>query len=95
MIFELLVVLDGTGSVYDDIGWYLLVLPGIRWYRVSKGLVCLYILEKKWRFGRVLPMPDTQTDRQTTEYRATQLVYNIKLSHAIFECLQVPIKGQN
>ena len=23
-----------------------LVLLGIRWYRVSKGLVCLYILEK-------------------------------------------------
>ena len=64
MIFELLVVLDGTGSVYDDIGWYLLVLPGIRWYRVSKGLVCLYIYWKKWRFGRVLPMPDTQTQRQ-------------------------------
>ena len=39
---------------------------------------------KKWRFGRVLPIPDTQTDRQTTEYRATQLVSSIKhkLSHA-------------
>ena len=31
-------------------------------------------IEKKWRFGRVLPMPYTLTDRQTTEYRATQLV---------------------
>ena len=43
-------VLDGTGSEYDNTGWYLvsikLVLLDIRWYRVSKGLVCLYILEK-------------------------------------------------
>ena len=44
-------VLDGTGPVYDGTGWYLLdqyklVLLGIRRYRVSKGLVCLYILEK-------------------------------------------------
>ena len=33
----------------------------------------------------MLPMPDTQTDRQTSEYRATQLVSSIKfkLSHAI------------
>ena len=33
----------------------------------------------------MLPMPDTQTDRQTTEDRATQLLYSIqfKLSHAI------------
>ena len=36
---------------------------------------------KKWRFGQVLLMPD----RQTTEDRATQLLYSIqfKLSHAI------------
>ena len=26
------------------LGQYMLVLLGIRWYRVSKGLVCLYIL---------------------------------------------------
>ena len=47
--------LDGTRPVYGDTitGWYLvalgqymLVLLGIRWYRVSKGLVCLYIVEK-------------------------------------------------
>ena len=76
-------VLDGTGSVYDDTGWYLV---SISWYCLvfggrgsAKGLyACIYW--KKWRFGRVLPMPD----RQTTEYRATQLVYSIKLklSHA-------------
>ena len=28
------------------LGQYKLVLLGIRWYMVSKGLVCLYILEK-------------------------------------------------
>ena len=68
--------------VHDSLvfGQYKFVLLGIRWFRFSKGLLCLYILGK-WRFGRVTPMPDTQT----TEYRATQLVYNIKfkVSHAI------------
>ena len=43
-------VLDGIGSLYDNTGWYLvsikLVLLDIRWYRVSKGLLCLDILEK-------------------------------------------------
>ena len=46
-------VLDGTGPVYGDTGWFLvvlrqykLVLLGIRWYRFSKGLLCLYILIK-------------------------------------------------
>ena len=46
----------------------------------SKGLyACIYW--KKWRFGRVTPMPHWQT----TEDRATQLLYSIqfKLSHAI------------
>ena len=81
-------VLDGTGSVYDDTGWYLV---SISWYCLilggtwsAKGLyACIYW--KKWRFGRVLPMPDTLTHSQTTEYRATQLVSSIKhkLSHAI------------
>ena len=52
------------------LGQYKLVLFGIRWYRVFKGLVCLYVLEKKWRFGRVTLMPHSQT----TEYNATQLV---------------------
>ena len=44
---------DGAGTVCGDTGRYLvvlgqykLVLLGIRWYMVSKGLVCLYILEK-------------------------------------------------
>ena len=49
------------------------------WYRVSKGLVCLYILEKVEIWWGV-------TDpSQTTECSATQLVSSIKfkLSHAI------------
>ena len=81
-------VLDGTGPLYDNTGWYLvsikLVLLDIRWYRVSKGLVCLYILEKVQTWSGVTDA--SQTDRQTTEYRATQLLYSIqfKLSHAIY-----------
>ena len=77
-------VLGGTGSVYDDTGWYLV---SISWYCLVLGgtwsakgsYACIYW--KKWRFGRVSPMPD----RQTTEYRATQLVQSIKLklSHAM------------
>ena len=85
-------VLDGTGSVYDDTGWdlgsiswYCLVLGGI-WS--AKGLyACIYW--KKWRFGRVLPIPDTLTHSQT-ENRATQLVSSIKhkLSHAMSQSAQ-------
>ena len=85
-------VLDGTGSVYDDTGWYLV---SISWYCLilggtwsAEGLyACIYW--KKWRFGQVTPIPDTLTHSlthsQTTEYRATQVVYsiNFKLSHAI------------
>ena len=67
---ELQVVLDGTGSVYDNTGWYLV---SISWYCLilggtwsAKGLyACIYW--KKWRFGRVLPMPDTLTHRQKIE----------------------------
>ena len=63
---ELYVVLDGTGSVYDNTGWYLV---SIGWYCLvlggtgsAKGLnACIFW--KKWRFGRVTPMPDTHTDR--------------------------------
>ena len=44
---------DGTGSVEVGTGWYLvelgqynLVLLCIKWYWVSIGLLCLYILQK-------------------------------------------------
>ena len=46
-------VVDGIGSVYGDTGWYLvvlgqymLVLVGIRCYRVSIELLCLHILKQ-------------------------------------------------
>ena len=75
---------DGPGGpggqvvqVVPMVSQYCLVLSCIR---SAKGLYsCIYW--KKWRFGQVSPMPD----RQTTEYRATQLVSCIKhkLSHAI------------
>ena len=53
-------VLGGTGSVEAGTGWYLVVLcqygaalvgtlwylVSIKWYWVSKGLLCLYILKK-------------------------------------------------
>ena len=45
-------ILCGTGSVWGGAGWYLvvlgqyeLVLLGIKWYWVSIGLLCLYILK--------------------------------------------------
>ena len=50
---QCMTILAGTWSVKDGTG------TDIRWYKVSKGLVCLYILEN-WRFGRVTPMPDRQ-----------------------------------
>ena len=76
-------VLEGTGSVYDDNGWYLV---SISWYCLILGGTCsakgfyACIYWKKWRFDRVTPMPH----RQTSEYRATQLLSSIKhkLSHA-------------
>ena len=47
------VVFGGTGSVWGSTGWYLvilghynMVLCGIKWYWVNKGLLCLYILKK-------------------------------------------------
>ena len=63
---------------------YKLVLLDIRWYMVSKGLVCLYILEKVEIWSGVTNA--SHTDRDPSEYRATQLVSSIKhkLSHAIF-----------
>ena len=46
-------VFGGTGSVWGSTGCYLvilgqynLVLFGIKWYWVKKGLLCLYILKK-------------------------------------------------
>ena len=67
-------------TVYLVLGQFKLVLFGFRRYRVSRGLVCLYTLEKVKIWSG-----DTMPDIQTTEYSATQLVHSIKirLSHAI------------
>ena len=71
-------VFGGTGSVWGSTGWYLvilgqynLVLFGIKWYWVNKGLLCLYILKKI--NGDVNRPTDQPTDRPTDqqgEYRA-------------------------
>ena len=46
-------IYDGTESVEGGTGWYLvvlgqynLVLLGIKWYWISIGFLCLYILKK-------------------------------------------------
>ena len=64
-------------------GQYKLVLLDIRWYLVSKGLVCLYILEKVEIWSGVT---DAWHTHSHTEDSATQLLSSIKhkLSHAIF-----------
>ena len=60
-------VFGGTGSVWGSTGWYLvilgqfnLVLFGIKWYWVIKGLLCLYILKKL-----MVTSTDQPTDRPT------------------------------
>ena len=74
-----LLIYDGTGSVWGGTGWYLVVLGqygvvlvgtwwymvllGIKWYWVSKVLLCLYILKKKLRFGRVSLIHHRHTHR--------------------------------
>ena len=61
-------VFGGTGSVGGSTGWYLvilghynMVLCGIKWYWVNKGLLCLYILKKI--NGDVDRPTDQPTDR--------------------------------
>ena len=63
-----MVVLDGTGSVYDDTGWYLV---SISWYclalggtGLAKGLYAC-IGWKKGRFGQLTPIPHTLTHSLT------------------------------
>ena len=64
-------VWGGTGRYLMVLGQYNLVLLGIKWCWFSKGLFWLYIL-KKWRFGRVSPIPHRLTERQTRKNSATQ-----------------------
>ena len=68
------VVFGGTGSVWGSTGWYLvilghynLVLCGIKWYWVNKGLLCLYILKK---INGDVDRPTDQPTDQQGEYRA-------------------------
>ena len=69
-------VLDGFGSVYDDTGWdlvriswYCLILGGTQVQGQQRACMPVYI-GKKWRFGRVLPMPDIHTDNRIKGYSA-------------------------
>ena len=56
------------------LGQYKLILLGIMWYRVTIGLICLYILVKVdiWSGDTDASHTHTQTDNRI--YRATQLV---------------------
>ena len=74
-------IYDGTESVEGGTGWYLVVLGqynlvmlGIRWYWVSRGLLCLYILKKVEIWLGV-----TIAGRQTRKDRATQLLHHGRL----------------
>ena len=60
-------IISGTWWYWVSIWWYWLVLDqyklvlfDIRWYRVSKGLVCLYILEKVEIWSGVTDASHTQ-----------------------------------
>ena len=75
-------VLGGSGWYLVVQGQFVVVLVGTWWYWFSITQYCLVlscigsvkyacIYWTKWRFSRMLPMPDIS---QTTEYRATQLV---------------------
>ena len=69
-------VFDDTGSVWGDtvctlvvLGQYSLVLIGIEWYCVNKGLLCLYILKKLMVTSTDRPT-DQPTDRVNIEQSA-------------------------
>ena len=66
-------VFDDTASVWGDtvcnlvvLGQYNLVLIGIEWYWVNKGLLCLYILTK---------LMMTSTDQQTNRANIGQSAF--------------------
>ena len=77
-------ILSGTWWYWVSKNWHCLdqAVLGITWYRVSIGLVCLYIFEKVEIWSGVTDASHTHS--QTTEYIATQLFQSIKfkLSHA-------------
>ena len=72
-------VLGGTGSLCFVTGWYLvvlgqynLVLLGIKWNWVSKGLLCLYILKNMEIWLDVTTAGRQTNKRRTRKDRATQ-----------------------
>ena len=83
----------GTRSVYDDTDWYLVVrvlyklaLLGIRWYGVSIGMP-VYI-EKKWIFGRVIPIPDWLTQQNIgllslSKFKLSRAISRVGIASAI------------
>ena len=78
-------VLGGTESVWSGTGWHLvvlgqynLVLLGVKWYWVSIGLSCLYILKNMEILSDV-----TIAGRQTRKERASQPLDHERLRWAI------------
>ena len=70
-------VFGGTGSVWGTTGWYLvilvqykLVLFGIKWNLVKKGLLCLYILKKL-----MVTSTDQSTNRPTDRVNIEQSAF--------------------
>ena len=63
-------VLGGTGWYLVVLGQYNLVLLVIKWYWVSIGLLCLYLLKKVEIWTGVTIVG--QTNKQTSKDRATQ-----------------------
>ena len=69
---------DCTGWYWGSTGWLLVVLRqyeavlvGIKWYWVSYGLLCLYILTKAEIWKGVTIAGRTTNDKQTTKDRAS------------------------
>ena len=60
------------GRYWLVLGQYNLVLLGIKWYWVSIGLLCLYILKNTEIWLGVTIAGRTTNDKQTRKDRATQ-----------------------
>ena len=72
----------GNGSVWGDtgcnlvvLGQYNLILIGIEWYWVNKGLLCLYILKKIMVTSTDQPT-DQPTDRPTNRANIEQSAFS-------------------
>ena len=87
-------VLDGTGSVYDDTGWYLV---SISWYCLvlggtgpAKGLyACIYLAKVEiWSGVADASLTHTHTHRQQNVVLLSLSLFKDKLSSTIFCCLE-------